>query len=351
MVVTRTLRNPATQFMLSALTVVAICAAIVRTQMFAKNPDVAAWGATFDLTLTIPFLYWLFVVRPGRARALTLAPVFVGCTMLAAFVIPKPQQFFLHNLSMIIGTPLEIVTMTLLARRVLRLRRRGIDSNDPYARILTATRELLGDTRVADFIACEIAILYYSLFCWRKKPVVPVNARSFTVHQRSGWSSIVVCFFVILVVESIGAHLLVQLWNPIAAWIVTMLDVYGILWLLGDYHALRLRPSLVLDDMLHVRYGLRWSVSVPLDAIESIDAIRGESDWKRKDVLKVAMIDEPRWLVRLREPVVARGLAGLTKTIRAIALLPDDDELPFTTLVENSAGTPAATLPHPPAAR
>jgi hypothetical protein len=53
--------------------------------------------------------------------------------------------------------------------------------------------------------------------------------------------------------------------------------------------------------------------------------VRSESDWKRKGVLKLAMIDEPRLLIRLREPVVATGLAGITKTIDTIAALPDDE--------------------------
>jgi len=295
-------------FALTALTIVTICFVITRTRLGASNLDVAAWGVTFDLTLTIPLVYYLTVVRTGAARAVTLAPVFVGCMMLAAFVVPRGQQQFLHDLRFV-SVPLEIVTIILIAKRLVRVRD-----------VETATRELFGDTRLAAFVAAEVGILWYALFCWRKKP----QESGFTVHERSGWVSIVACILTLLIAESIGMHLLVQMWSPIAAWVVTSLDLYGMLWLIGDYHALRLRPSFAENGVLHVRHGLRWSAEIALDNIDSVDDIREESEWKRKGVLKLAMLDEPRILVRLREPVVAHGLAGFRRTIDAVAVLPDD---------------------------
>jgi hypothetical protein len=114
------------------------------------------------------------------------------------------------------------------------------------------------------------------------------------------------------------------MWSVKAAWIVTALDLYGALWLIGDYHALRLRPTFAKDGILHLRYGLRWSAEIPLADVEAVDDIKNESDWKRPGVLKVAMLDEPKYLVRLRQPVTAHGLAGFRRTIHAVAILPDD---------------------------
>jgi hypothetical protein len=37
------------------------------------------------------------------------------------------------------------------------------------------------------------------------------------------------------------------------------------------------------------------------------------------------MIEDPRLLIVLREPVVAHGLAGFRKTVNTIAISPDDD--------------------------
>jgi hypothetical protein len=298
---------PTRLFALIALTIVTVCVVISRTTTHA---DIAAWGVTFDLTLTIPLVWYFVVVRSGAARPMTLAPVFVVCMMLAAFVVPRGQQQFLHDLRYL-SAPLEIVTLIFLARRLAKVR--DVES---------ATRAMFGNSRVADFVASEVSILWYALFCWRTK----APEEGFTVHQRNGWGTIAACIVAMIGFESIGVHLLVQQWSTTAAWVVTALDIYGALWIIGDYHALRLRPTYAADGILHLRYGLRWNAEIPLDEIESIDDVHGEAEWKRKNVLKMAMLDEPKYLVKLRRPVTVNGLAGIRRTIDAIAVLPDDIE-------------------------
>lgn len=303
------------------MTIVAICAAIVRSRLFATTPDVAAWGVTFDLTITIPAIYWLVVVRSGRARAATIAPVFVAGAAIAALVVPHDQQHFLHQLRLV-AAPLDVITVGLVLQRLIGHRQSG--SGDAETRIRSAARAAFGESTLAEIVASELSILYYALFCWRRQPVVTADAQVITVHRNSGWGSIAACIVVLLTFESLGMHLAVSLWSTKAAWIVTALDLYGILWVLGDYHALRLRSTTVTRDSLEVRHGLRWSASIPLDNIASIDRVRSEAEWKRKQTLKVALVDEPQFIVRLCTPVASRGVAGLRRTIDSVAFRPDD---------------------------
>jgi hypothetical protein len=298
---------------------------VLRSRAYAVNPDVAAWGVTFDLTITIPLLYWLFVVRPGHAKPIALATVFVVGTVVAARVVPRSQQFFLHDLTYFVAA-LEVLLITAAVRRVKR-----------------------GDGRIAGFVASEAAMMYYALFTWRKRPAA-VDGRAVTFHERSGWGSIVACIIVLIAAEGIAAHLFLATWSTKAAWGWTLLDVWGALWLLGDYHALRLRRSWLDAEALHLRIGMRWNATIALANIASIEAVRSESEWKRRDVLRAAMLDEPRWLITLREPVVAIGLAGIRKTIRGLALLPDDDQ--FISDVQRAASQdPAHPTPAPAALR
>jgi hypothetical protein len=72
--------------------------------------------------------------------------------------------------------------------------------------------------------------------------------------------------------------------------------------------------------------GMRWSADIPLVNILTIDDVQGE--WKnRKDAIKLAILDDPKFIMTLREPVVMQGIAGITREVRAIAMLPDDDDL------------------------
>src|SRR5947209_12469398 len=155
---TRALRSPAALFTLIALSIAIVEIAVVRSAVFARNRDVAAWGVTFDLTITIPLLFWFLLVRTGHARPVTLAPVFVVCTSAAALIIPRSDQAFLHQLRWL-AAPLEVLTLGLVVASVWRRRPGG-------------TRERI----VGGIVTTELAILYYGLFSWRAEPDVPAGA-------------------------------------------------------------------------------------------------------------------------------------------------------------------------------
>jgi hypothetical protein len=306
MIRSRALRSPAALFTLIAISIAIVEIAFVRSAVFARNRDVAAWGVTFDLTITIPLLYWFLLVRSGHARPVTLAPLFVVCTTASALIIPRSDQAFLHQLRWV-AAPLEVLTVGLLVASVWRRRPAGV-------------RERI----VGGVITTEIAILHYGLFSWRAEPDVPPDAIAITTHKRSGWGTVVVCFIVLIAFESIGLHLLVQHWSVRWAWIFTAMDLYGAIWLIGDYHALRLRPTLIRENEIELRHGLRLNATIARDNIAAVEPIVNEAQWKRKGTAKIALLDEPKYLIRLREPVIAESLAGIKRKIDAIAILPDD---------------------------
>lgn len=299
---------------------------LARSQLFAVNADIAAWGITFDLTITIPLAFWWLVIRRGKAHALAVVPVFLGGTVTATLLLPLHAHDFVAQLRSVVLPLAAFAVAGVIAHRLRRARNAVAAAQDVPERIALVARTLGGESRVAAVVASEVTLLYYALFGWRRSPD-PVPGQPFTVHERSGWSSVLVCVFVVIGVEAVGMHLLLALWSPLAAWGWTALDLWAVLWLLGDYNGLRLVRSSLDDRSLTIRHGLRWSLTIPLASIVSVDDVREESEWRRRDVLKVAMLEDPRWIVRLREPLVARGLAGLTRTVRAVALLPDDERV------------------------
>jgi hypothetical protein len=151
-----------------------------------------------------------------------------------------------------------------------------------------------------------------------------VGPIAITIHERSGWGTVVVCFVVLIAFETIGVHLLVQHWSRIAAWVFTSLDAYTVWWIIGDYRAMKSRPTVVGPDTIELRYGLRLTATIPRDNVAAVEPITNEAQWKRKGTVKLALLDEPKYLIRLREPVVANFVAGIKRKIDAIAILPDD---------------------------
>jgi hypothetical protein len=200
--------------------------------------------------------------------------------------------------------------------------------DDAPTRIASVTRSLFGEGRVAAVVASEITLLYYA-FCKWGKPQPPVAEAQpvlrFTVHERGGWNTVLACIVVLIAAESLGMHLLLARWSVFAAWTWTGLDLWALCWLFGDYNALRHHPSTFDGETLRIRHGLRWRLDIPVGVIEGIERVHAEAQWKQRDILKVAMIEDPQWVIRLREPLVAEGLAGFRKSVRGVALLPDDD--------------------------
>ncbi len=312
--------HPAQFFTLAAAAIVTVCATILHTSLFTRNPELGAWGVTFDLAITIPLIYYIAVVRTGAAKPITIAPVFVIGVALAARLIPHGQQAFVRDLRWI-AAPLELVTLALVAGRLMAMRRAGTAaSDDPLARITAACREIFGRSPMATFVAFEVTTLYYGLFAWRKK----APREGYSVHERSGWGVIVAAFLLVIAGEGVGMHFLLIRSFPRGAWLWTALDLYGALWLMGDYQALRLRRITLDDDALQIRFGLRASATIPYSAIVAIEPRKGEWE-KRKGTLKVAIVDDPGTIIRLREPMTIQFIAGIRKTIDTVAILADDD--------------------------
>lgn len=318
-------RSASKFFYASAVLVLAICWIIIASPAGRREPDLLAFGVTFDLCLTIPLLYWLIVVRRS-GRAFALIPLFIICLAVARFLVPQPDAPFLRALSLL-EVPLELTAIGWMTVRLRRARRASMATGDTLERFRGIAREMFGDNKLAEAIVLEMAALYYGLAAWRVNE--DEDARVITFHRQSGWGSIVVCIIVLIVAESIGVHLFLSQWSSTAAWIFTALDVYSIIWLIGDYHAFRLRPFRIGSETIELRFGMRWSGSVPRTAIVSIepfDAARGEELKMSKDYLRLAILDDPTFLVTFAEPVEITGLIGMRRQVRCLGVRPDDSE-------------------------
>jgi hypothetical protein len=306
-------------FWASAGLVAAVCAAIVRTPLFDRAPDMGAFGVTFDLCVTIPVLYYLLVVRRG-AHPATLIPVFGGGMVLARLLVPRGHQEFLHSLTPL-ASALELVLLAVVFTRARRLSSvlRAADAADPVEKIRLACEGIFGPGRLAGFLTAEVAILWFALFSWRRRP-----GRGVTFYRESGWPTVLGVLFLLIAGEGFGAHMLLSKWSVRAAWTFTALDVYSVLWLLGDFQALRLRPATFDGEVLRLRLGMRWSARIDAPNILSVTRLSPGDFPKTRDTLRFSMLDEPRYAITFREPVPFRGIAGLERKVRAVGVLPDD---------------------------
>ncbi|MCM3338246.1 hypothetical protein M3650_06245 [Paenibacillus sp. MER TA 81-3] len=68
---------------------------------------------------------------------------------------------------------------------------------------------------------------------------------------------IVIGIIHVLVLEGAGLHFLIHQWSALAAWILTLSNVYFILALIADYRLMKLNPVLVTDRDVRIRFGMK----------------------------------------------------------------------------------------------
>ena len=303
-----------------AVLVVLAARAVATSTAFTADPEVLSIAVAVDLIVVVPAAWWFLLVRGAGVPAVTVLPVFIGSTLLAAHLLPEHAPMAGHL--WLLAVPAEIALVAVAGRKgwqvVSAYRERPRATRSFPEDFPPAVEKVLGPNLPARCLASEWVLLYFALLSWGRRPVVPAGARPFWSHRATAWPAIFVALLLVMVTEIAVVHLLVSLWNPTVAWALTGLGIYGIIWLVGDLQALRLRPTLLTSTTLHLRIGHRWSVDVPLAAIR---AVRRHPGGKLPPAAaSVTVIGEPTWILELDRPVELRGLMGIRRTIEALAI-------------------------------
>jgi hypothetical protein len=194
--------------------------------------------------------------------------------------------------------------------------------------------------RLAAVLATEAAAVAYAVGSWRK----PTPTDGFTTYRERSYFLLVGVFVFLVVVETAGLHIAIGFLSTTVAWVMTALSLYGLLWIIGDTHAVRLSPVRLTPDALTVARGIRWRAEVPYAAIDTVEPAEAAP----KTALRFGPIGT-NVLLSLREPIVARGVFGRRRETRELALMVDGREA-FLAEISRRVGTPRPDRPPAPAA-
>ena len=197
-------------------------------------------------------------------------------------------------------------------------------SPDPMAWFRETMLYLVRKDVAANMTAAELAVWYYALLSWRKKPYVLSGERAFSYHNAGGYMNMMLGLALAFPVEIIAVHLLVSQWSVIAASIITALSVYAAIWLVGDARARILRPIVVGEGSVRLECGIQMETVIPASNIEMVALSDNEiGHIEESDRLNYGTFYRPdAWLV-MQSSVEVRTLLG-TKHVRAIGVSVDD---------------------------
>jgi hypothetical protein len=295
-----------------------------------EHAGIVAGGLTLDLTVVVPGLFYLLVARPRGWSRLTVLPVFLICILIAGQVIPAGHRQVLD----LVGYAAVLAELALIGaavRGALRWRRdcraAFASAGDPYLGLRESAGSVFGPV-AGSVVAYEVALLGYACAGWtraaRRACRAAPGEQVFTLHREVAYVPLIAALALALAVESTAVHLLVRLWSPVAAWTLTALSLYALVWLIGDLQAARLRPVCLSRDALCVRVGLRWTAVVPLARIAAVRDPRSATAADRRAVLKAVLVGAPNRRLDLTAPVTAIGPYGISRRVTTIDLHVDE---------------------------
>lgn len=312
---------------LGAVVFVARAAALLSP--FTPHPVWTNTAATLDLTFTASLVAWWMLGRDFGWSLRALVALFVGSLMLAGAVLPSAAEGPLRMMHLATA-PLELVLLVWLFRRISAARRKALAATaaagrpDAQDTILAATSEVVSRGRFAEMLADEMTVLYYAL-SRRPGGATPADAtldeRTLTYHRKSAYGAAVFALILATLAEVPAMHLLLRLWSERAAWVMTALGLYAVLWLVGDWRACRLRPMHVEDGTLRIRFGLRWRLDIPVERVVRMRApTAAERATKRAMDLRLALPGVSWTVLELDHPVTAVGMYGRRRSVRSLGL-------------------------------
>ena len=300
---------------------------LVQTPAFHQSPDTFSLAITLDLLVTLPLIYFL-LIRNKNIPKYTIISVFIIGVIAATFIIPKDNQYYLTQIKFWVVPVLELSILSFIFFKIKKtfaaIKTATTTTPDFYSAVVKVTKSAL-PPRVSSVFATEIAVIYYGLLSWRKRPL---QANEFTYHKRSAIRELLVILMFMIVGETAAIHLLLHIWSPTAAWILTFLSIYTLFQVFGILKSMPHRPIVIGEKNLFLRYGLLNDATISLADIESIKLERKGLEFNN-DVRRLSSlgeIDSYNVILRLKNQQTMTGLYGFSKTFKTIAFHVDNKE-------------------------
>lgn len=290
-----------------------------------EDPQYVVIGTLFDLVITIPVLFMLYKKKFDVKLAITL--VATGCIM-ARFLIPKPlfDDFFIVTwVGIAAEIPfviLEFVLVITFARYLPKITKTVRESDLPIVFSFPKAVDLYVKKHPLIHMICSELLVYYYAFCsWKKKP-----REGITLYKNSNYIAFQIMLIHAIVVETIGIHWWLHEKSMILSIAVLILNIYSVIFFLGDVQALRLNPVYFDDKVMYISLGLLKRAEIRFDEIESIIE-KPEVKKKSKDTIEFIAGDfetpEPQLMLVMKKPVKAVWFMALKKEYNKVAISSD----------------------------
>ncbi|MEH7074298.1 hypothetical protein [Neobacillus drentensis] len=322
---------------------------IYRLESLGPLPTGMVIGSLFDFIVTIPLLVYFFIIRK-RYSLKYILPIMIAGYGAAVLIIPHgllsaysfvkyilfagEAAFFLLEIYVVVKLFIKIPA-------IIKSYRKNYSEipTFPY-RMKQAWDQHLKPSRAQEFFFSDVTMFYYSLFSWRKKPW-PSDDWRYSFHKKTGAITLYIMLIHAVVLESLGFHFLLHSWSELVAIIVLILNVYTLLFFLGEIQAIRHCPIMITDKYLYLQVGIMKQLIVPIEKIKSIHVYNGPDKLTKeetKDIFDATLSDffkeKPQFEVELDHAVEARFMYGFKRRVNKVHLRIDEPQRFYHALLE-----------------
>lgn len=286
---------------------------------------------TLILIIICPMNIYFFLIRPWSMPKILIYLSFFVCLGASYYIIPYSQKSFFNKIFIWLLPVMEISLILFvlysIAKSIIRFTSTNTNENNDFLDVIRMSLEpKLGKGFLIEAVITELSVFYYSILSWFKKSKVETKG-VYTYHKNSQIKMIVILFAILITGEGFLFHFLLQKWNVIAAWIFSILNLYGLLYIIGLYNSVRLLPHTIKQGKLLIRLGFQSSIETDITNIVKIKKanVMAFGEKKPKDMYISSLgIDIPQFELILKDPVLMKGSYGQKKYVNTVVFRADE---------------------------
>ena len=289
--------------------------------------DKIADGLLADCLITFPAVYYFIIVRRLKTPVRSMGLVVTLSCIIAYFLLPEHQRGYILQVRKLISVAEALLIIYCITKfRKIRTAYRADQSHfpDPVYNLRSAVAEVLGRSLPLKLISSEVAMLRYGLFFWKKEKAYPAGGVIFSTHKESGYVAVWCILVVAVTVEIVAVHFLLLKWSSAVAVVVSVLSIYGLIFMIADLSAVVRRGILLSPNLVVLRTGLRWRACTRPGNILSIQKITTGSVPEGACFKGGAIKSHCNLLINFKEPVRVEKLYGADKMYNTLLMTVDD---------------------------
>lgn len=267
------IRNNPYSFLVIALTVYFGNYLIISNINDNTGLGVPEWPIAFDFFLLIPICYVVIKRPPLKKAILAIFGLLSIGILIGSYIIPaanKQVWLVLENVRWLYLIGLVLLQAALLVSIGLAIKRNWHAPNLEVS-VCNAISERIPQKTVAKLLQADSRMWLYAFI---KNPAkFRFDEPTFYSRTHDGNASNQQAFLILIAAEIPVAHLLIYFYNPMLAFVVSALSLYGLIFLFAEYRATLLRPTTIRDHEIHIRSGILDDTELPFQAIAACERV------------------------------------------------------------------------------